>query len=198
MQQRTIMRDFPQSDSWSGSAALLFNILPHEGVNMANESPLDLDAVLAGLIAQRDRLNTAIDALQAVHSGSSPITGAGSMQAASATVSGSGYVIRPDEFFGMTVLEGAKKYLGMTKRPQNARSVTEALQIGGYLFSSGNPVTTVASVLNRGLDGGGIVRTGKGMFGLVEWYPGSGRARKPRQNGESETQELPTAIKELL
>lgn len=162
---------------------------------MATENPIDINAVLADLIAQRDRLNVAIDALQALQGGGSATI---MPNASNLTATGQALVLRSDEFFGMTVLDGAKKYLGIMKRPQNARTITEALQKGGYLFSSGNPITTVASVLNRALDGGGIVRPAKGMFGLAEWYPGTGRARKPRPGGEGEAQDAPSDIFDVV
>lgn len=164
-----------------------YDIIPWLEVNMATENTIDINAVLADLIAQRDRLTAAIDALQALQGGITIKPGAGSL-----TLTGHAPTVRSDEFFGMTVLDGAKKFLGMTKRPQNARAVTEALQKGGYLFSSGSPITTVASVLNRALEGGGIVRPAKGMFGLAEWYP-QNRSRRPRQNDENDTEiEIPS------
>lgn len=158
------------------------------------EKQTDISVFLADLIAQRDRLNTAIEALQALNTGTTIITGTGSLNASGASVGGNGYVIRSDEFFGMTVLDGAKKFLAMAKRPQNARAVTEALRKGGYLFASENPIATVASVLNRALEGTDIVRTGKGMFGLSEWYPG--RPRKPRQGIDGD--EMVKAVGDML
>ena len=162
------------------------DIIPLVEVNMATENSTGIQAVLADLIAQRDRLNVAIEALQALQGNTSIAPSAGNLG-----LTGAAPTVQSDDFFGMTVLDGAKKFLGMTKRPQNARAITEALQKGGYLFSSGKPMTTVASVLNRALDSGGVVRTGKGMFGLAEWY--LGRVRKPRQNGEGDVPETSPA-----
>lgn len=133
------------------------------------------DVVLADLIARRDQLNAAIAAIEAAKAGGGVMAGA--LQSPTLPA-GASPQIRQDEFFNMTVLDAAKKYLGMMKRPQSARSVTDALVQGGYLFSSENPITTVAAILNRATTGGGgISRVGKGTFGLAEWYPG--RPRNP-------------------
>lgn len=183
------MRDIPLFQIPGAVIPLSFSsdIIPLIEVNMATENSTSIDAVIADLIAKRDRLNVAIEELQALQGNASITPASGNLG-----MSGAMPTIRSDDFFGMTVLDGAKKFLGMTKRPQNARTVTEVLKKGGYLFSSGNPITTVASVLNRALDGGGIVRTGKGMFGLAEWYPSRPRSR-PRQNGEGDMPETSPA-----
>lgn len=143
---------------------------------MSNEDQTSAyDVVLADLIARRDQLNAAIAAIEAAKSGNTgSIIGAPSLPL---PAGGGSPQIRQDEFFNMTVLDAAKKYLGMMKRPQTARSVTDALVQGGYLFSSANPITTVAAILNRATNGGGVARVGKGTFGLSEWYPG--RPRNP-------------------
>ena len=182
------MRDFPllQIPGAVMPLSSSLNIIPLVEVNMATENSTGIEAVLADLIAKRDRFNVAIEALQALQGNTSITPSSGNLG-----MTGAVPTVRSDEFFAMTVLEGAKKFLGMAKRPQNARAIMEALQKGGYLFSSDNPMTTVASVLNRALDGGGVVRTGKGMFGLAEWYPG--RVRKPRQNGEGDVPETSPA-----
>lgn len=146
---------------------------------MSTEETNAYDIVLADLTARRDQLDAAIAAIQSAK-------GVASGGALSSASSGGTPQIRSDEFFGMTVLDGAKKYLAMMKRPQGSQTITDALQQGGYLFSAGNPVATVASVLNRDDGkGGDVVRTGKGMFGLAAWYPN--RSRRKKTNGDTET-----------
>lgn len=145
---------------------------------MSNEEQTNAyDIVLADLMARRDQLDAAIAAIQAAKGGTSGGT--------ASNASGGAPQIRSDEFFGMTVLDGAKKFLAMMKRPQSSQTITDALTRGGYLFSAGNPVATVASVLNRDDGkGGDVVRTGKGMFGLASWYPN--RSRRKKNNGDND------------
>jgi hypothetical protein len=150
---------------------------------VSDEQPNAYEIVLADLIAKRNQLDAAIAAIKGA-------MGAGLGAASQVAISpsnGAPPQIRADEFFGMTVLDGAKKYLTMMKRPQSSQTITEALQQGGYLFSAGNPVATVASVLNRedGKPSGAVVRIGKGTFGLAEWYPN--RPRRKRANGDTDT-----------
>lgn len=144
---------------------------------MSSQS-IDYEAVLADLKARRDQLNSAIAAIELI-SGSGAISSSVQVPGQSGAAK-----IEPDSFFGLTIVDAAKKYLGMMKRPQGTQGITDALKDGGYLFTSEQPVQTVASVLARSdSKGGDIVRVGKGMWGLPEWYPN--RPRRKKTNGDS-------------
>jgi hypothetical protein len=150
------------------------------------------DVVLADLLAQRERLDAAIAAIQALKGGGGP-TGSGGSNAATQTGNGSGSTkIESDSFFGLTILEAAKKYLSMVKRPQKAGAITEALKQGGYTFSTSSPLPVVASLLNRDdAKGGEIVRVSKGMFGLASWY--KTRPKRGKSPDGDDTPEAPSS-----
>jgi len=154
---------------------------------MSTEKVIDYKVVLADLIARRDQLNAAIAAIEAILGVIGP-TGAQDAQPGMAS-------IRLDEFFGMTVLDATKKYLGMMKDPQSTPDITNALQRGGYLFQTDKPVNTVTSVLIRDdARGGEVVRVGKGKFALAEWY--SNRPKPKRQNEQNEEPSLASGNEE--
>ena len=77
--------------------------------------------------------------------------------------------IRPDTFFGLSIADAIKKYLGMVRRPQRASEIARAIEQGGLLHSSTNWVNTVQATLSR--QKGVIVKLPNG-WGLAEWYPG--------------------------
>lgn len=151
---------------------------------MSTDNPATAyDAVLADLKAKRDQIDAAIAALTALAGVTSTTSGTNVSMPGKAT-------IRPDEFFGMTIVEASKKYLGMMTRPQSGQTITDSLKAGGYLFQSEAPVQTVNSILNRAYnEGGDIVRVGKGMFGLAKWYPNRPRVRRTAEEQVDETSE---------
>lgn len=149
------------------------------------DNPINYQVVLEDLVSRRDQLNNAIAAIEGIVSSggvtSISLSGGSSLSAT---------VIKSDDFFQMTILDATKKYLGIVKRPQTAQEISEALKQGGYLFQTGNPTNTVTSVLSRDTaKGGDIVRTGKSLFGLAEWYPT--RPKKKTKNGDKAEQEQP-------
>ena len=138
--------------------------------------------VLDDLIARRAKLDAAISAIQEAMGLS-----AGSGASVVAPAGGAGTeALRSDSFFGMTVIEAAKKYLAMSKRTKTAQEITDALKNGGYTFATGNPMATVTSVLHRSdAKGGDLVRVNKGTWGLAEWYPGRSKRKTTEKNGEN-------------
>jgi hypothetical protein len=155
---------------------------------MENEKSVDYQAVLADLKARRDQLDHAIAVLEAVagQSGGAgmPISAATAKAQASGAPNGE---IAPDAFFGLTVLEAAKKYLGMVKKPKSSVEITNALIQGGYLFSTSKPNDTVLVLMKRSdAKGGEIVRVGQGLFGLGEWYPNRPKRKKTATGGAAE------------
>ena len=142
---------------------------------MDNEKPIDYQVVLADLKSRRDQLDQAIlaiEAMQGIRSEGAPV--------AKASSNGGGPAeLRRDSFFGMTVLEASKKYLAMVKRPTAGADIAAALKEGGYLFTASKPGDTVTAILNRDdAKNGDVVRIGKAMFGLAEWYPNRPKRKK--------------------
>jgi hypothetical protein len=172
------------SVTWS---VLLVYLKTGVGIHMSDK-PIDYEAVLKDLKARRDKLTQIIELMEGTpdfilsaltNPVIAPKTGAVS--------------IRPGEFYGMTILDATRKFLAKSVgEPKSAPQIVEALQQGGYVFTSELPVNTVASLLSREeAKGGDIVRVGRGIFGLAEWYPGRARRKKgimetamePREEG---------------
>jgi hypothetical protein len=138
---------------------------------------IDYAAVRADLIARRDELNSMIAGVEKLLgsgiSSATVKTGTPTEVADHPTDdSGVPSAFRADAFFGMTIVEAAKKYLRAMKKPQTTAQITSALQGGGYLFGSTNAVNTVGAVLHRANNKGDVLKVGKGSYGLPEWYPG--------------------------
>lgn len=68
-------------------------------------------------------------------------------------------------FFGMTIVEAAKKYLKMVNRPASTTEITQALEKGGIQHSSKDFYSSVYAVLRQ------EVQKGKGGLGrhAQEW-----------------------------
>jgi hypothetical protein len=104
-------------------------------------------------------------------------------KAANALASGVAAVSTPqnptlsnDTFFGMTIAEGAKKFLTITKKTATARAIAEALVAGGFKTSAKNFVETLRSIVSRHQ----YFVFVNGEFGLAEWYPGRKNGSKKR------------------
>lgn len=133
------------------------------------EPTVDYQAVLADLKARRDQISQAIAVLESV-------AGAGGLGPSSG--SGDTASIRSDSFFGMSVPQAVKKYLGMTgKVPKSPNDITETLKKGGQEQATYNNVYTA---LKRLPD---VVKLPNGDWGLADWY-GPSAKRKARVNDE--------------
>lgn len=149
---------------------------------MAQE-PVDYEAVLADLRAKRASLDTAIAALEQIHVGSS---GSGGSAAAAKPIDPSS--IPDDAFFGLSVVEAAKKYLALVKRKQSVKEIADALDRGGLPHTSSDFVGTVATMLRRANDAE-LAKVGRGDWGLAGWYgnrrpksePVARKVRRPTQ-----------------
>jgi hypothetical protein len=138
-----------------------------------NDQPKPYDTVLAGLRAQRDLYDKAIEALEAVQGGAISIdavlTNAAASGGASAPHKGE---IASGTFHGMNIETAVKKLLQIRKRTLTAQEIVSDLSAGGLTFQSETPGNTVTSVLTRAFKGGSdIVRVKRGIWGLQEWYP---------------------------
>jgi hypothetical protein len=135
-----------------------------------SDEKIDYAAVLADLVAKRDQLNAAIEAIE-VMTGQT-VTPSGSRVKDEPTE------VRSDSFFGLTFPQAAKKYLAIAKRPQSAKEIAEALNRGGITHQSTNFTNTIYTTLKREDDrGGDIIKVGK-HWGLASWYPGRVRKKK--------------------
>ena len=86
--------------------------------------------------------------------------------------------IEHDTFYGLSILDAAKKYLSMVGKPaRSSNDILDALHRGGLVNVAYN---TMASVLSRAdQNQQGICRVGRGTWGLSEWYPSTGRRLRP-------------------
>lgn len=149
------------------------------------------EAVLNDMIARRDKLNAAIEAIRGMLGISAESAAAdGSMpKGVPAPVS-----ISTDSFFKMSIPDATIKFLKMARKPQSTREIADALERGGMTHTSQDFTQTVGSVINRrsqAIDSE-IVNVKRGVWGLAEWYPGLKRTRRAGQEkGESEQPQEP-------
>lgn len=149
----------------------------------------DLNAVLDDLRARRAALDAAIASLeQLVGLGFADVPGAGVSGSAGATTAGK--TVEPsqvpgDAFFGLSIVEAAKRYLAMVRRKQSARDIADALERGGITHTSKDFRQTVYSVMAREMkEKGDLVRLPDGEWGLSDWYPGMRRGAKAKPADE--------------
>lgn len=143
------------------------------------EKKPDYSAALSALRARRAELEIAIAALEresgmASSASVAPLIDSGD----SARASSSDGTIRPDEFFGMSVLDATEKYLTMMKKPQSLGSITGALTQGGLIHQSKNLAATVFTTLRRAEDRGDRVVRFQKQWALGSWYPNRPRPVK--------------------
>jgi hypothetical protein len=142
---------------------------------------ISISSMISQLKEQQTALAEAIGALEKLES-----LGFGSMKApADFSSNGISREIQQDTFFGMSIAEAAKKYLNMSgKKPQSTDGITDALGRGGLNVTRDSVGTILVRVANQD---GDIVRVGRGIWGLLEWYPGRPRrAKKKTENGGAE------------
>jgi hypothetical protein len=124
-------------------------------------------AVLADLIARRARLDhliAGIKAEMAVQPDALPGPELDSPNAAHPNA----VDIHPDSFFGLSIIEAAKKFLRMARRAQHLTAIASALEQGGLKRPTDN---VMSGILVRAAKGREVTKVGKGMWGLSDWYP---------------------------
>jgi hypothetical protein len=130
---------------------------------MAMETP-DVTAALESWRAYRAAVDEVIAALEKVQAlGFQAVPGSKANPA-------SGDPVQPDSFFGMNATDAAKRYLAMCRRPQSIEQIEEALNRGGAKVTKASLFT----ILPRAAKGREVVKVGRSMWGLREWYKGSG------------------------
>jgi hypothetical protein len=137
---------------------------------MAEESQAvdPYEVVLADLRAKRAQIDQAIEAIESVR-GNRAASAPAKSDAASAVGTG---IDEPGAFLGMTIPDAAKKLLASRRKTMSNSEITAAFKAGGLAMNSVDPVNTIGSVLTRRFNVvGDIVRVGRGVWGLAEWYP---------------------------
>jgi hypothetical protein len=91
--------------------------------------------------------------------------------------------LRSDSFFGLSIPDAIRKYLGVAKAPQSLSDIAHALQKGGMITTSKNILSTVSATLVRMKRNDGDVVPVQGKWGLTEWYKGMRREKlEPRKS----------------
>jgi hypothetical protein len=137
--------------------------------------------VLADLRAKRDQIDQAIQAIESVRSG--VVSG----KVNSPTAAPESAPNDAGAFLGMSIADAAKKLLSARKQAMGNADIAAALKQGGVVMSANtDPQNMVGSILTRRFDKvGDIVRVGRGIWGLKEWYPN--RSFKAKGNGDVAT-----------
>jgi hypothetical protein len=92
-------------------------------------------------------------------------------------------------FLGMSIVDASKKLLALRKRTMGNVEIAKELREGGLVLTGTDPVNVVGSVLTRRFNQvGDVVKVGRGIWGLKEWYPG----RNFRPNTKVAVQVLPS------
>ena len=153
---------------------------------MTENNQIDYTAVLADLENDRDELDTLIAFIKRKKLGQEAGqegTGTGMIHTRPVTIrTGPGALTfsAPDAFFGLGLIDAAKKYLSGVKAPRSAKEIAQALVSGGFTTTSKDFNNTVFSVLSReNKQDGAIVKVNTG-WGLPEWYPGLKRGKSQR------------------
>lgn len=134
--------------------------------------PSDLyAAVLADLRAKRDQIDQAIGLISSLMNVATLSPAAVSSPAQSIDESKDGNPA--GLFLGMSIVDAAKKLLGLRKRVMSNTEILAELQAGGLVLTGADPLNVVGSVLTRRFNNvGDVVRVSRGTWGLKEWYPG--------------------------
>lgn len=139
----------------------------------AETSTIDpYEAVLADLRAKRDQIDQAIAVITNIRGGGAAVP-LGPVAPNVAPTNDQGIVETAGMFLGMSIVDATKKLLAMRKKTMGNVEIARELQIGGLAFSGSDPVNVVGSVLTRRFNNvGDVVKLGRGIWGLKEWYPG--------------------------
>jgi hypothetical protein len=130
------------------------------------------DAVLADLRAKRDQIDAAIVAIESVRSGAVTAPGVTAATGMLDSVVQNG-VDGPGALLGMSIADATKKLLAAKRTPLKNPDIAVLFKAGGLVLNSKDWTNTIGAVLTRrSIDVGDIVRVGRGVWGLKEWYPG--------------------------
>lgn len=124
------------------------------------------EAVLLDLRAKRDQIDQTIILLTAMW------TGAGVSSAMPTNPAHESSGNDAGAYLGMSIVDAAKKLLGVRKRAMPNAEIYAELKAGGLVLTGADPVNVISSVLTRRFNQvGDVVRVSRGTWGLKEWYP---------------------------
>ena len=140
------------------------------------------EAVIADLKAKRDQIDQTIRTLQTLRS---PGARHDAGQLVGARVDSNRAA---GLYLGLSIPDAAKKLLSIEKQALGNADIAKALQAGGVVMNSSDPANTIGSVLTRRFNTvGDIVRVGRGIWGLAEWYPNRTFKKKAGTNGDDKS-----------
>jgi DNA-directed RNA polymerase delta subunit len=149
-------------------------------------------AVIADLKSKRDQIDAVIATLEALRGGAvntalGPVANTGEHNGVTETAG---------MYLGMSIADAAKKLLAVRKRTLGNAEIARELQAGGLVLKSKDPLNVVGSVLTRRFnDVGDVVKVGRGIWGLKEWYPGR-TFKTSKSAGDGERQAEPQSVAE--
>jgi hypothetical protein len=132
---------------------------------------LDMEAKRAALDAAISSLRVAITSGALGQGGSLPPDQSGSVGQSASAGNGGMVDIPSGAFLGKSMPDAIKAFLGLVRKKQTTREITEALKVGGIESKAKKFAGNVSAVLFRlARPGGGIVKI-QDAWGLAEWYP---------------------------
>jgi hypothetical protein len=149
-----------------------------------NPFPNPYDAVLNDLRAKREQIDQTIRLLESLRGGDGQHAAAEAAAPDAASIEKMRQINENQAgmFLGMTIPDAAKKLLTIRRCALGNLEIATALQAGGLVMKSADPVNTVGAVMTRRFQQvGDIVKVGRGVWGLKEWYPN--RSFKPSTKG---------------
>ena len=158
---------------------------------MSNEQPNAYDIVIADLEKQREKLAVVITALKQIKGYGIPFEATQALMSGMTRNSVASTHVAPliphDAFFGMTILDAARKYLswGGSRQTRSNTELCDALKEGGFQTRAANFEESVRATLGRHPD---FVKI-KGQWGLKEWY-GDRAARRQKRESEPTPSEV--------
>lgn len=150
-------------------------------MNSETHVPDPYEVVLSDLRAKREQIDQAIKAIELLRGhGVAPSVGE---HAPIVAVEGA---VTPGIFLGMSIADAAKKLLSIRKQAMGNADIAAALRDGGLVMSANTDhQNIVGSTLTRRFEKvGDVVRVGRGIWGLKEWYPN--RTFKPSSKGNGD------------
>lgn len=147
---------------------------------MAPEN-LDPEAMIQQLEARRAAFNTATDAavsaLRRLLEFGSIGVGVGSNGSPSA----SAVSVGPDEFYGLSVAEAAKKYLRNARRKMTNKEIADGLDALGYIHNSKDLPNNIGTALWRAEQSNDPDLFRHGRYWLLTEWTGGRKPTKPRK-----------------
>ena len=132
-----------------------------------DNAPTQYDAVLADLYTKRDEIESAINTILFLQGSGSTATPSG-VANGGARPSRAG-VIPSNAFFGMSLVDAAKKYIELSQAKRTLVQIVKGLEEGG--MPPQKPGTVYAALRRRESTVGDIMKVGE-EWGLKDWFAG--------------------------